>query len=596
LVHEQTQLIKGQPFIESARSLGASTFQILTQHILRQIMPMIWMLFAFEISGTLMVTAGLGFLGYYIGGDIWIDVADFVSQRTSGTPELGQMLATSWGNLLRAWPLVITGLIIFIMVFGFNLLGEGLRSRLNPEFINPTNPLNVWRHRFSLWFEESISYPTSKWLKANRLRPALGILAILALAVGLFLYKTEYANRFNPSQAALTVPGGQIWAAQKVDPYGTYFLNSIGPANPTKLWMINNPAGFSGSPVISADGTIYAAGLDGTLLALNPDGATLWQVDLPETPLGPLAIGPRGTIYITDSKGGLSAFNPDGSFLWTFTVQVNGKPNHGAIVDPAGSIYYLIENSLGDILIAVQTDGRLLWSIKPGTRAAATGLRLSPDGKQIFVKNVVVNALDGSLVELTLPTQDNTVVANQAHLLVGADGKTYLLAGHVVMQWKPSSQGINIVRKLIWNYREEGLDQVSDLPMDAGVTPTGEVWLFYSSRFAGTSVYWLDPAGKILGRYSSQFSRSTSLVAIDGEGTVYTCGMGFSIVKGAAIMCEAYRQNATAPTWSYAFDEGANGIAGAAMAPGRLYVITLDGNLTALGDAVAVPATPTTLP
>jgi peptide/nickel transport system permease protein len=68
IVLEQTRLIRGQLFIESARSLGASSFQIITRHILRQVMPMVWMLFAFEISSTMMVTAGLGFLGYYIGG------------------------------------------------------------------------------------------------------------------------------------------------------------------------------------------------------------------------------------------------------------------------------------------------------------------------------------------------------------------------------------------------------------------------------------------------------------------------------------------------------------------------------------------------
>jgi ABC-type dipeptide/oligopeptide/nickel transport system permease subunit len=71
-VHEQTLLIKGQLYIESSYSLSASSFQTLIRHVLRQIMPMVWMLFAFEISGTLMVTAGLGFLGYYIGGDVWL--------------------------------------------------------------------------------------------------------------------------------------------------------------------------------------------------------------------------------------------------------------------------------------------------------------------------------------------------------------------------------------------------------------------------------------------------------------------------------------------------------------------------------------------
>lgn len=596
LVREQTQLIKGQLFIESARALGASTFQILVQHILRQIMSMVWMLFAFEISGTLMVTAGLGFLGYYIGGDVWIEVADFVSRRTAGAPELGQMLATSWVNLLQPWPLVLTGSVIFITVLGFNLLGDGLRSRLNPEFINRNNPLALLNHRFNLWFEGTLSYPVSRWFKANRLRPVLVFMAVMVLTGSIYLYRTKLTDSFNPSQAALVVPGGQIWASEKIDPYGTYYLNSIGPENPDELWVINHPAGFSGNPAISADGTIYVAGLDAILIALNPDGTTRWQASLPQIPLGPLALGPQGIVYVTDSKGGLSAFSPDGNLLWTYSMEVTGKANHGAIVAPNGTIYYLIETALGDVLNAVLPNGQLLWSIKPGTRTADTGLRLSPDGQQIFVKNVVINTQDGSVVDLQLPSNDSPVVATQAHLLVGADGKTYLLAGHVVMQWTQSSQGFKLVQSADWNYRGAGMVMTSGLPVDAGVTPQGNIWLFYSGFYGGTSVYWLDPTGKILGTFSAQFSQQTQLIAIDGSSTAYICGMGFTSEQGPATLCEAYPQNGTAAKWTYLFSEGTYGIVGTAMAPGRLYVITPDGALFALGDSGNAPPAPTATP
>ena len=125
IVRTQTQSIRKNLFVEAAQALGASQGRVIFGHVLRQIMPMIWMLLAFEISNTLMITAGLGFLGYYIGGDVWIEVGDFVSRRVSGMPELGQMLATSWTYLTKPWPMVITGTVIFITVLGFNLLGEG---------------------------------------------------------------------------------------------------------------------------------------------------------------------------------------------------------------------------------------------------------------------------------------------------------------------------------------------------------------------------------------------------------------------------------------------------------------------------------------
>ena len=596
LVREQTQLIKGQLFIESARALGASTFQILIQHILRQIMSMVWMLFAFEISGTLMVTAGLGFLGYYIGGDVWLEVADFVSRRVSGAPELGQMLATSWVNLLQPWPLVLTGSVIFITVLGFNLLGDGLRSRLNPEFINRNNPLALFSHRLNLWFEQYVSYPVSSWLKVNRLRPALVLITVIVLTGSLYLYQARVASRFNPSQASLTVPGGQIWASDRVDPYGTSYENSIGPLNPNQLWVKNYHAGFSGSPVISADGTIYVARLDATLMALNPDGTTRWEASLPEIPFGPLSLGPQNIICVTDAKGGLSAFNSDGNLLWIYTTDAIGKPNHGAIIAPDGTIYYLLESPIGDNLYALLPNGQLLWSMKPGTRGADTGLRLSPDGKQLFVKNVVINTVDGSPVDITLPTQDSPVFANQAHLLVGADGKSYLLAGHVVMQWTQTSQGFNLVQSANWDYRGAGMTMTSGLPVDAGVTPTGDIWLLYSGWYGGTAVYWLDPTGKILGNFFTSFVQSTRLVAVDGLSTTYICGSDVYTEQGPRTMCQAYRQDASEPHWSFTFPEGVFGVLGGAMAPGRLYVITADGTLTALGDSVGAPSPTTATP
>jgi peptide/nickel transport system permease protein len=594
LVRQQTQLIKGQLFIESARSQGASPFHILSQHILRQIMPMVWMLFAFEISGTLMVTGSLGFLGYYIGGDVWIEVADFVSRRTSGMPELGQMLATSWVNLLQPWPLVLTGSVVFLIILGFNLLGGGLRSRLNPVYINQASPIARLNRRFSLWFEESISYPISGWFRANRLRPILVSLALVGLGSGIYLVHNYTANRFNPSLAVLNVPGGQIWASDRIDPWGTAYFNSIGPANASLLWQMKDSAGFAGSPVVSADGTIYVAGLDSKLIAMNPDGTIRWQASTPQVPLGSLGLAANGTIYVTDSKGGLSAFSTDGALLWTYSTDAIGKANHGAIVAPNEHIYYLIESPGGDTLVALSPAGQLSWSVKPGTYGANTGVRLSPDGKYLLVKDVEVNSADGSVVKLILPTQNNPIIGNQAYLFVGADGKTYLLAGHTVIQWTQPNNIFNIVRSSNWDYRSEGMNQNSGFPADSGVTSRGEIWLFYSNFYGNTQIYWLSANGDILGKAFGPLNQGTHLVAMDGNSTAYVCGMGFSSLQGPnATLCEAYRPNDSAPMWSYLFPETTNGIVGAALAPGRLYVVTSDGNITALGAPASPSPTPT---
>jgi hypothetical protein len=381
----------------------------------------------------------------------------------------------------------------------------------------------------------------------------------------------------------LTIPGGPIWASDRIDPYGTNYLNSIGPTDPHKLWVITHPAGFSGNSAISEDGTIFVAGLDTTLMALNPDGTTRWQTSLPVSPLGPLAIGPQGILYVTDSDGGLSAFSQDGNLLWTFTTEVSGKPVHGPIVAPNGTIYYFLEDMRGDTLFALLPNGQVLWTMQPGTRGADTNLRLSPDAQEIFIKNMVVNAENGLLIDLSLPTQDDPIHANKAQLFVGADGKTYLRAGHVVVQWTQTMQDFTLVQSADWNYRGAGISQTSAYPLDAGAVLKGDIWIFYSNVYSGTSIYWLDPTGKILGSFTAPFDSDARLIAIDGTNTAYICGFSNDSVQNQATKCEAYPQDGSAPIWSYTFSEDVYGVVGGAMSPGRLYIITPDGTLTALG-------------
>ena len=57
MVSEQTRLVKQQTYVEAARALGAGERLILFNHILRQIMSLVWVLLAFEISSTLLAPA-----------------------------------------------------------------------------------------------------------------------------------------------------------------------------------------------------------------------------------------------------------------------------------------------------------------------------------------------------------------------------------------------------------------------------------------------------------------------------------------------------------------------------------------------------------
>ncbi len=132
----QTEILKKQGFVESAYALGSSTPGILWRHILPQFWTTLPTILAFELSATLLLMAELGFLGLFIGDGLIVYGADPNSAgviaigRTSDFPELGQMLSDFTRKMFQSpWEMVMSATTIFLMVFGFNMLGDGLRRR-----------------------------------------------------------------------------------------------------------------------------------------------------------------------------------------------------------------------------------------------------------------------------------------------------------------------------------------------------------------------------------------------------------------------------------------------------------------------------------
>src|SRR5690606_38707135 len=123
-----------QPYIAAAKALGATGPQIVLRHISRHIGALLATLFAFEISATLMLTGALAFMGYFIGGGVWV-ITDGnlipVAERIAGMPELGQLVGTAEIRISSRppWEMIFPGLVMALAILGFTLLGEGLRRR-----------------------------------------------------------------------------------------------------------------------------------------------------------------------------------------------------------------------------------------------------------------------------------------------------------------------------------------------------------------------------------------------------------------------------------------------------------------------------------
>jgi ABC-type dipeptide/oligopeptide/nickel transport system permease subunit/outer membrane protein assembly factor BamB len=569
LVSEQTRTLKSQTFIEAARALGASDRRILFVHILTHITPLAWMLMAFEISSTMVVVAELGFLGYYIGGGSWIEISDFAVVNTTGLPELGQMLATVLINLVNPMPMIVVGGVVFLIIFGFNLLGEGLRLRLQRQVEVGWSRPRWMRGAFGDWLDVNVKPIIQGWLEIYGSRLAW-ISLIIAIVFGWTVFSDlRPQNRVISAQTLIIVPGGHLWASERHDAQGTRWTDVQGPDAPVIQWIFNAPGGFDGGPVVSAEGTIYVASLEGRLIALNPDASIRWEAELVDMPVGTPALGAQGQIYVALNGGGLSAFTAEGQKEWDFIPQSTRKSTSGPVVSSSGLIYY----TRVERVQAVRPDGQELWYKIAKDDYLEVQPSLSAGESFLFLLDVALSAENGFPVVLEGLPMENFQFTLPA-FFAGANGKSYLRTSHTVFGWRSTAEGVVTDLPVTWDY--EG--QVLVPPVEQGVTPGGLYWLFYAGDYFDTRIVWLDQEGRLLNNIRPA-DRQSKLVAIDRRNTMYYCSNNFNL----NLNCVGIALGSPQPDWSVSLGEN-DSIAGAALLEDRLLVTTANGVLYALGD------------
>ena len=119
LVRSLVIKLRSSDFITAAKVNGAKTKDILTRHILPNILPMVVITGAMDIGTMMMEIAGLSFLGF---------------GAQPPTPEWGLMLNEGRQYIQTAPHLMLyPGFAIFIVVAVFNLWGDALRDALDPR-------------------------------------------------------------------------------------------------------------------------------------------------------------------------------------------------------------------------------------------------------------------------------------------------------------------------------------------------------------------------------------------------------------------------------------------------------------------------------
>jgi peptide/nickel transport system permease protein len=125
LVFAETRSCRNEPFVEAAIALGCSPLRVMALHILPSISSSIIVRTTIGMGGTILTAATLGFLG--LG-------------PPPPTPEWGRTIAESREFLPMAWwYAAFPGFAIFLVVMGFNLLGDGLRDVLDPRLRRATS-------------------------------------------------------------------------------------------------------------------------------------------------------------------------------------------------------------------------------------------------------------------------------------------------------------------------------------------------------------------------------------------------------------------------------------------------------------------------
>ena len=576
-VREQTQFVRGNLYVEAARALGASDGSILFTHVLRQIMPMVWMLFSFEISNTLMTTAGLGFLGYYIGGEVWVDVDDFVARRLSGVPELGQMLAAAWNEqqvITEPWGMIIAGTAIFVAVAGFTLLGEGLRLRLGLHRPRRSGVGSTIGSRIRAWVEEQreilgdFAVGERGVLGKQRLTLIAAIVCAVAAAGVLLFWASGRTDETDPVNGAISVetdiPNQHLWSGERHDSQGTLWSNVLGPVAPGIEWVFQDPTGFSGGPAVSRDGTLFIASKGGTLYALDDTGNIIWEASLPGGGVGTPALDDAGNVYVADDLGRITALSPAGETLWVHEPELEKRATTSPIISKRGTIIY----PTGGTIRAVSASGELFWETRVPYGFDPLPPRLSPDENALFFLATAFNPEDGSGYDMTALTSN----AGNEQYVIGADGETYYRSEGRIIHWKQNSAGVEVV---------EGLTpRVPGHPKDAGTTADGTVWAVYGAGYNSpdSGIVWLDWTDQVLGNI--EFEQDPAVViGVGQDAVVYTCG---NCLDGD-VECIAVEPGAEDPSWRLILAQNER-ITGGALVPGRLFVTMDSGALYALAD------------
>lgn len=119
LIEAKALTLRGEPYVEASRTMGAGHAWILLRHILPNCVSPLIVKASMDMGLAILAVASLGFIG--LGAK-------------PPAPEWGAMISVARSYMPDWWWYsFFPGLFIFLTVLGFNLFGDGLRDMLDPR-------------------------------------------------------------------------------------------------------------------------------------------------------------------------------------------------------------------------------------------------------------------------------------------------------------------------------------------------------------------------------------------------------------------------------------------------------------------------------
>lgn len=121
VAHAATLRARSVEYVEQARISGAGDSRILLTHVVPNVLPSTLVIWAFAVSQVIVAESALSFLGLGI---------------QPPTATLGGMVSDGRNYLgVADWIALIPAAAIVLVTFGVNLIGDGLRDRIEPDYV-----------------------------------------------------------------------------------------------------------------------------------------------------------------------------------------------------------------------------------------------------------------------------------------------------------------------------------------------------------------------------------------------------------------------------------------------------------------------------